>query len=238
MAAVTADRITAGEVGERLTAVRERIRSSGRDPGDITIVGVTKGHGPEACEAALANGIADLGESYAQELRSKAAAIEPTSSMAPPRWHFIGGIQRRKVRLLAPLVDLWQSVDRVEVLDQIAARAPGAQVLVQVSVSAEPGKAGCREEEVAPLVEHARSAGLEVRGLMAVGPTTGGPEAARPGFRRVAGLRRELGLRELSLGMSGDLRVALEEGTTMVRLGTVLFGPRPGRAPVGAWNDR
>jgi uncharacterized pyridoxal phosphate-containing UPF0001 family protein len=87
-------------------------------------------------------------------------------------------------------------------------------------------------------VAHAVDAGLVVRGLMAVGPPTGGPEAARPGFRRVVHAAAELGLAEVSLGMSGDLQIALEEGTTMVRLGTTLFGPRPHRTPVGAWDDR
>jgi pyridoxal phosphate enzyme (YggS family) len=237
MAAMTVAPPHAEQVAARLAAVRAQILAAGRDPADVTIVAVTKGHGPDAARAALANGLLDLGESYAQELVATSGGVEGHAGPAP-RWHFIGHLQRRKVRLLAPIVHLWQSVDRHELVHQIAARAPGAGVLVQVALDAEPGRSGCSPHDVPALVDAARAAGLDVRGLMAVGPAAGGPEAARPGFRRVVELAERLALREVSLGMSGDLRIALEEGTTMVRLGTTLFGPRPHREPVGAWDDR
>jgi pyridoxal phosphate enzyme (YggS family) len=204
-----------------LDRLRDRIATAGGDPERITIVAVTKKLPLEAVEAAVAAGLTDIGENYAQELLAKAA-----SAPAGIRWHFLGPVQRNKVAALAGHVHLWQGVDRQAAADTIAARAPGAGVLVQVNVSGEAAKQGCAEVEAAPLVAHAQAQGLEVRGLMAVGPL-GAPEAARAGFRRLASLAADLGLAELSMGMSGDLEVAIAEGATMVRVGTALFGPRP-----------
>ena len=220
-------------VAVRLAELREQIAASGRDPASVRIVAVTKGHGPEMCAAAVANGLVDLGESYAQELVAKAA--DP--ALAGVRWHFVGGLQTRKVRSVAGLVHLWQSIDRPRLVTEVARRAPGARVLVQVALSEEPGKAGCREGDVPELVAMAGEAGLAVEGLMGVGPTTGGAEAARPGFRRLRRLADELGLGTVSMGMSGDVPVALAEGATMLRVGTALFGPRPPRAAVRAWGE-
>ena len=205
-----------------MAAVRARIADAGGS-GRVRLVAVTKGFGPEVVAAAVAAGVDDVGESYAQELVAKAAVVDP------PRWHFVGRLQVNKVRALAATVALWQSVDRARLVDELARRAPGAQVLVQVDVSGEPSKGGCPPDEVAALVERAAAAGLEPRGLMAVGPLGPG-EAARPGFRALVGLADRLGLAERSIGMSGDLEVAVQEGATMVRVGTALFGPRPPRA--------
>jgi len=185
-------------------------------------VAVTKGFGPEVVAAAVAAGVEDVGESYAQELVAKAAAV------TPPRWHFVGRLQANKVRALAGTVELWQSVDRPRLVDELARRVPGAKVLVQVDVTGEPSKGGCPPGDVPALVERAAGAGLDPRGLMAVGPL-GPPEEARPGFRALVGLADRLGLAERSIGMSGDLEVAVQEGATMVRVGTALFGPRPPR---------
>lgn len=229
---MTAPPDVAAQVARRLADLRERIAASGRDPGSVRIVAVTKGHGPEVCAAAAANGLVDLGESYAQELAAKAA--EPALA-DEVRWHFVGGLQSRRVRSMAGHVHLWQSVDRAALVAEVARFAPGARVLVQVALSGEPGKAGCRWDDAPALVADATAAGLIVEGLMGVGPTTGGPEAARPGFRRLRQLADELGLGTVSMGMSGDLPVALEEGATMLRVGTALFGPRPPRAAVRAW---
>lgn len=190
----------------------------------MTIVAVTKGFGPDAVAAAVAAGVEDVGESYAQELLAKAEA----GTAAPPRWHFVGRLQANKVRSLAGTVALWQSVDRPRVVDEVARRAPGARVLVQVDVSGEPSKGGCPPAEVPALVERASAAGLEPAGLMAVGPL-GPPEDARPGFRAVTALADRLDLPVRSMGMSADLEVAVQEGSTMVRVGTALFGPRPPR---------
>lgn len=232
--------LTVEDVAGRLAAVRERIVGAGGSPDDVTIVAVTKGFGPDAVQAALAAGVTDVGESYAQELEAKAgelATATTPATTAPPtapsrcRWHFLGRVQRNKVRALAPFVHLWQAVDREAAGGEIARRAPGSRVLVQVNVSGEESKAGCTFDEAPQLVDTLRGLGLDVRGLMAVGPA-GGPELARPGFRRLRRMADDLGLEERSMGMTGDLEVAVQEGTTMVRLGRALFGNRPVRTPV------
>jgi len=212
---------TVEAVGARLALIRQRIEAAaaGRP---VEVVAVTKAMGTVAVDVAVAVGLTSVGENYAQELVAKAAAGAGGTAV---RWHFLGGVQRNKVRHLAPLVELWQSVDRPEVIEAIAARASGARVLVQVDLAGLAGRSGCRPADVAALVATARQAGLVVRGLMAVGPP-GPAEAARPAFRSLARLADGLGLPEVSMGMSGDFVVAVEEGATMVRLGTALFGPR------------
>lgn len=220
--------VAADTVAANLAVVRRRIADAGGDPGAITLVAVTKGFDRIAVDAALAAGVVDIGENYAQELRAKAEA--PVATTAPtPRWHFVGRLQRNKVRTVAHLVACWQSVDRVEVGAEIAARAPGARVLVQVNVSGEPAKGGTPAEETGSLVTALRDLGLDVAGLMAIGPA-GPPEAARPGFARLRRLADDLDLRERSMGMTADLEVAVAEGATMVRVGSALFGPRDPRA--------
>ncbi len=195
----------------------------------MSVVGVTKGFGADAVVAAVAAGCDAIGENYAQELLDKRATIERLG----PAVHFIGRLQRNKVRQLAGVVDVWCSLDRASVVDEVATRVPGARVLIQVDTTGDPGKGGCDVGEVAALVERATERGLVVRGLMTVGPTGGDSAEARPGFRRVRALVDDLGLDECSMGMSGDLVVAVEEGSTEVRVGTALFGPRPPRrAPV------
>lgn len=213
-------------VAERLAEVRRRIERAGGDAG-VSVLAVTKGFGAEAVELALAAGLHEVGENYAQELLSKATELAGSA----PRWHFIGRMQRNKVRKIAPWVALWQSVDGLPLGAEIARRAPGAAVLVQVDVSGEPQKGGCAPAEVPELVTALTDLGLEVRGLMAVGPTAE-PEAARPGFRLVRRLTDELGLELCSLGMTADLEVAVQEGSNLVRVGTALFGPRPPRSAV------
>ncbi len=213
---------TAAEVAERADAVRERVRAAGGDPAQVALVAVTKGFGPEVASVARAAGLVDLGENYAQELAAKAAVVDGV------RWHAIGRLQRNKVRLVAPVVALWQSVDRLALGQQIARHAPGAAVLVQVDAWGEPQKGGCPAAEVPALVEAMAALGLDVRGLMAVAPA-GPPAAAGPGFAAVAALADRLGLPVRSMGMSSDLEVAVAEGSTMVRVGGALFGVRPPR---------
>ena len=215
-------------VAARLARVHDRIRNAGGEPANVSVVAVTKGFGSDAVRAALDAGILDIGENYAQELERKNTEVTAGTGNAPTcRWHFLGHVQRNKVRRVAPAVHLWQSVDRVAAGAEIARRAPRASVLVQVNVSHEVAKNGCPMEDAPALVDDLLALGLEVRGLMAVGPA-GSPERARPGFRRVAALADRLGLPERSMGMSDDLEVAVQEGTTMVRIGRALFGPRPG----------
>lgn len=215
----------------RVAAVRERIARAAPDPDAVRLVAVTKGFGADVVRAALDEGLVDLGESYVQELVAKATAIEADlaeggGTRPAPRWHAIGRLQRNKVRKAAPFVWLWHSVDRLSLGAEIARWAPGAPVLVQVNTSGEESKAGCAPAMAPALVEGLTDLGLEVRGLMTIAPA-GPPEAARPAFRAARELRDRLGLPELSMGMSGDLEVALSEGATIVRVGTGLFGPRP-----------
>jgi pyridoxal phosphate enzyme (YggS family) len=204
--------------------VRARIRAVGGADA-IELLAVTKGFGPDAVVAAAAAGCRMIGENYAQELIDKRAAAADGGLAI----HFIGRLQSNKVRLVADVVAVWETVDRPSLVDEIARRAPGATVLIQVNATGEPDKGGCPPDDVRLLVERARAAGLTVDGLMTVGPTEGGAEAARPGFRVVRSLVDELGLVTCSMGMTDDLDVAVEEGTTRVRLGTALFGPRPAR---------
>jgi uncharacterized pyridoxal phosphate-containing UPF0001 family protein len=156
--------------------------------------------------------------------------------VVPVRWHCIGRLQRRKVRLAAPLVDLWQSVDRLSLAGEIARHAPGAAVLVQVNVSGAEQQGGCAPPRTAAVVEGCRDLGLDVRGLMAIGPQ-GDPGTVRAGFRRLRELADGLDLPERSMGMSGDLELAVAEGATLVRVGGALFGaavgPRGGSAAMG-----
>lgn len=219
-------------VAERLAGVRARIAAAGRRPDEVVVVAVTKGFGADAVRAAAAAGIGDVGENYAQEL---AAKFDESGSGngggngggAALRWHFLGHVQRNKVRTIAGAVDLWQSVDRAGAGEEIARRAPGARVLVQVRGDGDaPDRNGCAPGEVPALVEQLDGFGLDVRGLMAVGPA-GPPELARPVFRTVAALADRLGLAERSMGMTEDLDVAVQEGSTMVRVGRGLFGARP-----------
>jgi PLP dependent protein len=210
-----------------LAQLRERIERAGRDPQSVTLVAVTKGFGADVVQQALGCGLVDVGESYAQELRAKIDELD-VSSRSDVRWHFIGRLQTNKVRLVASDVALWQSVDRRSLATEIAKHAPSASVLVQVNTSGEPQKGGCAPADTAALVARCRDLGLDVRGLMCV--AAAGPEdVARAAFRRLTALAGDLELRELSMGMSDDLDVALQEGSTMVRVGTALFGARPAR---------
>jgi hypothetical protein len=209
-------------VAERAALVRERIaRSGGRS---VDIVAVTKGFGPEAIEAAWAAGLTRIGENYAQETVPKVRAAAEHG--ATPEVHFIGQLQTNKVKLLAPVVSVWETLDRVHLVDEVAKRAPGARVLVQVDATGEPGKGGCALAGLDDLVDRARAAELRVEGLMAVGPTDGEPAATRAAFRITRTALDRLGLSVCSMGMSGDLEIAVEEGATLVRVGTALFGAR------------
>ena len=207
-------------VAERAATVRARLDAAGG--ADVRIVAVTKTFGPSAVDAAVAAGLGDVGENYAQEAAAKLSEIS-----SAPTVHFIGRLQRNKVRLLAPHVDVWQTVDRLELATEIAKRAPGAKVMIQVDISGEESKGGCSPDTTEDLVIHATDAGLEVIGLMGVA-LLAEPQAARPGFSLLRGLVDRLDLDECSMGMSADLEIAVDEGATMVRIGRDLFGERLG----------
>jgi pyridoxal phosphate enzyme (YggS family) len=201
----------------------------------VQLVAVTKGFGADAITAAVDAGCTAIGENYAQELAAKWAELGGGTALATrPEVHFIGQLQTNKVRSIASIVDVWETVDRAHLADEIAKRAPGAAVYVQVSSTAEEGKGGCRPEDVGPLVAHCHSLGLDVRGLMTVGPTSGDPDGADAAFATLARLADELGLPSRSMGMSGDYELAVAHGATHVRLGSALFGTRPrARAAIG-----
>jgi len=216
--------IDVATIAERAGGLRERITGAGGDPAAVTLVSVTKGFAPEVAVAAAEAGLEDLGENYAQELVAKAPVV--TDAGFAVRWHAIGRLQRNKVRSLAGIVSLWQTVDRLDLGREIAKRAPGAAVLVQVNVSDEPQKGGCAPDATAELVGALVDEGLDVQGLMTVG-RTGSPDEARGGFALLRRLADDLDLPVRSMGMSGDLEAAVAEGSTLVRVGAALFGPRP-----------
>lgn len=212
-------------IEERLDVLQQRISAATDRPGDITLIAVSKRHPVGAIEAAARVGLADFGENYAQELAQKASEV----AAAPIRWHFIGGLQRNKIKVLADAVHLWHSIDRLSLVRTLAERSPGARLLIQVNTTEEEQKSGCRPDEASTLVGEAEQLGLRVMGLMTIGPTEPGADP-RPAFAGLRDLKDRLArpeLTELSMGMSGDLELAIAEGATMLRVGTDIFGPRP-----------
>jgi PLP dependent protein len=219
-------------VEQRLEAVRARIASacerSGRHPGQVTVVAVTKTVAVEALREAFDAGVRDFAENYARELAEKAPQV-------PARWHFIGKLQRGTAARVADLADVIHSGEPGEGLRRVARRALDAgrrlECLVQVDFSGR--RQGVVPEDLeAALGEAGRLPGVRLVGLMTIPPRTPSPEGARPYFRRLRELRDDLEkglpeLKELSMGMSFDYEVAVEEGATMVRVGAVVFGKRP-----------
>lgn len=213
--------IDPARVSDNIAAIRERIAGIGGS--GISLLAVTKTFPVEAAALAVAAGCDGIGENYAQELVAKAAglmAIEPR-----PAVHFIGHIQSNKVRSLVGIVDVWETVDRRSIVDELARRAPGATVMVQVNVSAEASKSGCEPADAESIVEYSIAQGLVVTGLMTIG-RAGDGDATRAGFRQLRTLADRLGLVQCSMGMSDDFELAVQEGSTQVRLGSALFGQR------------
>jgi uncharacterized pyridoxal phosphate-containing UPF0001 family protein len=226
------DPLERAALGRRAEEVRDRVWSASADPASVRIVAVTKGFGPDAVVAALGAGFTDIGENYADELVAKAAHLDATGVTTVPTWHFLGAVQRNKVVRLAPVARWWQGVSRLEEGRAIAARCPGATMLVQVDVAGIPGRGGCHPDQVAALVGALRYENLDVAGLMAVA-SPHAPDRARAEFSLVTRLADDLSLPVRSMGMSDDFEAALSEGSTMVRLGRCLFGPRTVRARPG-----
>ena len=222
------------DLPDRLLEVRQRIDEASRRGGHgrtVTIVAVTKTHGVEAVVAAHGAGLRDVGENRVQEAVAKMDAVA-----VPVRWHLIGHLQRNKVKFL-PRFDLLHSLDNARLADLVDAqgRADGRPVpaLVQVNVAGEETKGGYELEELPREAERlATLPGLDVRGVMTMAPFTADDATLRrvfQGVRRAQDVLAAAGLRatELSMGMSNDYEIAVEEGATLVRLGTVLFGARP-----------
>ena len=229
-------------LGYRLAEVRREIAAAaaraGRHASEVRIVAVTKTFGPSAVAAALAGGLADVGENYVQEATAKRARVSAGT------WHLIGSLQRRKAPAAVAAFDRIHTVDSAPLAAALAAaaRAHGRRlpVLVQVNVAGDTAKHGVSPDD-APALCAALLAddGLVLDGLMTIGPPVDDPERARPVFRALRTLRDELARRlgvelpHLSMGMSDDFAVAVEEGATLVRLGRVLFGARR----PGAWRE-
>lgn len=215
--------IDESSVAGRLAQIRERIVSVGGK--DVAIVAVTKALPAAAWRVAAAVGCAAVGENYAQEVIAKAEAVPQHLPV-----HFIGGIQTNKVRSISGIVDVWQSVDRESVIREIVKRAPPGQsptMFIQINTTGEVQKSGCDPKLASGLVGLARELGCQVEGAMTVGPTSGDPGATRQAFSLLRQLADDLGLQERSMGMTNDLEIAIEEGSTMLRIGTALFGERP-----------
>ncbi len=206
---------------ERLTIVQQRIEAGGGSLDDVTIVAVSKTLPASSARLALEQGVCNLGENYAQELTAKSLEVDDPAAT----WHMIGNVQRNKVKKLASIVSLWQTVDRLSIGTEIAKRVPSAKVMIQVNTTGEASKAGCEPAEVEELAEQLHSLGLDLRGLMTIGPTSRSDDP-RPAFHSLKTLAVDLGLSELSMGMSGDIEAAVSEGSTMIRVGAALFGPR------------
>lgn len=219
-------------LSERIAHVRARIadacRRAGRDANGVTLVAVTKTVPPPVAALVAALGVRDLGESRPQELWKKAAALPGAN------WHFVGHLQRNKIDRTIPLVALVHSVDSERVLAALDAfgrtRAAPVQVLLEVNCSGEANKGGFAPADVPAVCDKAVPfAGVSVRGLMTMAAYADDPETARPAFARLRELRDALrtrtglALAELSMGMSNDFEVAVEEGATLVRVGTTLF---------------
>lgn len=219
-------RANLGRVHERVARAAER---TGRRAEDVLLVAVSKTVEVERIRHAVAAGVAALGENRVQEARDKIEALG-----RPVPWHLIGHLQTNKVRDALALFDLIHSLDRLELARECDRRA-GQQAkrmaaLVQVNVGGEASKGGFEPDAVAhALDEIARLQHLDIRGLMTIPPIVERAEAARPWFRALAQLAKRHGLRDLSMGMSADFEVAIEEGATMVRVGTAIFGPRPSK---------
>src|SRR5947209_15399526 len=214
---------------ERLAQVRAELARRAAQP--VTIVAVTKGFGTDAIRAAAAAGIADIGENRVQEAVHKQDALRQLSDI---RWHLIGHLQRNKARVAAGRFDLVHSLDSLELARELDRRSTTPQrVLLQVNVARESQKSGCAPEEAAALARQIVALGaLRLEGLMTLAPLTDDEDVQRRTFRGLRVLRdsikEEVGvwLPTLSMGMSGDYASAAQEGATVIRLGTVLFGPR------------
>ena len=225
-------------LADRLESVKERIRAaaarSGRSAESVRLLAVTKGFPAETVRHAMALGLREFAENRVQEAEKKIAAVEPR-----PRWHLVGHLQSNKARRAVQLFDAIHSIDAIPLAREVSRRAVEAgkriPCLVEVNTSGEASKFGIEPESALALVREIKACeGIALAGLMTIGPLSGGPDGARSAFRLLAGLRTEAmnaGLltesAELSMGMSDDFEIAIEEGATTVRIGTGIFGGRP-----------
>jgi PLP dependent protein len=218
------------DVAENLARVQERVvraaERAGRRPGGVLLIGVSKTVDAARIRAAVAAGVTTLGENRVQEAKSKIAELGRLAA-----WHLIGHLQTNKVKDALDLFDLIHSLDRLELARELERRAAAqgrvVDALLQVNAAAEATKGGVAPDAVGETLDLIGKLGhVRVRGLMTIPPEVERSEESRPWFRRLRELAERHGLPELSMGMSGDFEVAIEEGATMVRVGTAIFGPR------------
>ena len=215
-------------VASRVAKLRDRITRAGGV--GVGIVAVTKTFGVDAWSDAKFAGCEAVGENYAQELIAKSQQMDRTERLPI---HFIGQLQTNKIKSLFDVVDVWQSVDRASVVTELVKRHAGratngrCEMLLQVNTTSESDKGGCDPSEAKALVDQARQGGLDVTGLMTVGPTDMDVVKTRAAFRLLSQMAADLGVQQLSMGMTDDVEIAVEEGSTLVRVGTALFGERP-----------
>lgn len=219
-------------LAENLRKVKSRIEQaaliSGRDSSAITIVGAAKTVPVEILQTAFTLGVSHFGENYVQEAKRKRDVLVQLG--ANPTWHMIGHLQTNKAKDAAALFDIIETVDSVRLAEAIARRAvkQPMPIMLEVNVAQEPSKSGFTPQEVAGAYRTLKGLPeLSIVGLMTIAPEVADPKEVRPVFKSLRELRDELGLRELSMGMTGDFGVAIQEGATMVRIGRALFGSRP-----------
>jgi len=216
--------VTEPTILERLARVSARIAATGRNPDEVAIVAVTKGFDVSVCRLALQAGLRNLGENRVQE------ALKKMDDVDGAEWHLIGHLQTNKVKQAAGRFALIQTVDSLRLAQEITRHAPNQAVLVEVNIAREPQRSGVAPEDALELVANVASM-LDLHGLMGMGPATGDPAPAFNELRRIHDESEQQigkGLPVLSMGMSGDFEAALAAGSTMLRLGQALFGPRAG----------
>jgi len=226
-------------ISDNINTIREKVSRAcaraGRSPSDVTLIAVAKTFPSSAVQGAVDAGVADIGENYVQELLAKRRDL----AGAAIRWHFIGHLQSNKVKDIAPWIEMIHAVDSASLAIEIDRRAAKAgrviECLIEVNTTGEETKFGAAPARVAALVRSLGSCdNISLAGLMTIGPFLPDPEGSRPMFRRLRELKEEIGslaqsnvtMRHLSMGMTGDFEVAIDEGATLIRIGTAIFGPR------------
>jgi len=225
-----------GTISDNLLDIYERIRKAakraGRDPGEVTVIAVTKTVEPKRIKEAISAGLRVFGENYVQEAQEKMGKFKEKSL----KWHFIGHLQKNKAKIAVDIFETIHTVDSVELAAELNKRAKEpVEVLIEVNIAREKTKAGVDPDGAVKLAKAVSAMpNLKLRGLMAIPPSFEQPEMSRPYFAMVRRLAERINkerfpgvyMRDLSMGMSGDFEVAIEEGATMVRLGTAIFGTR------------
>ncbi|MBI5892709.1 MAG: YggS family pyridoxal phosphate-dependent enzyme [Deltaproteobacteria bacterium] len=227
------------DIGRNIEIVRQRILSAakktGRNPSDIKIVAITKNVDIEKIKQAISCGIDIFGENYIQEAKEKISNLKYQISNI--RWHFTGSLQKNKVKYAVHLFDMIETVDNIELAQEIDKRMidRAMEVLIQVNIGAEKTKSGCSEQDASTLAkEISRLKNISIKGLMTMHPFCQNPEDARPHFKRLFEISKDIemqdienvSMKELSMGMSNDFEAAIEEGATFIRIGTAIFGER------------